>query len=81
MTIYFILRSNDNIIKKIKDDLKISTNRGRDEYPETLTNAFSLLVKESEDFNVVMSYPQLRGTDEVEEAVSEEVIRVYFFLK
>ena len=36
----FILRSNEVTYKKLLDDLKRSTNLGRDEYPEILTGAF-----------------------------------------
>ena len=38
-------------IKKILADLKISAYRGRDDYLETLTSAYDLLVRESEEFN------------------------------
>ena len=42
--------------------LKSSTNRGRDAYPITLTNAFDLLVKESGEYDIVrQSNRILRG--------------------
>ena len=44
MATYFNLRSNGARYKELIDDLKSSANRGRDEYPTTLTNAFDLLV-------------------------------------
>ena len=51
MVACFILRSDDARYKKILDDLKSSANRGRDEYPTTLTNAFDLLVRESGEYD------------------------------
>ena len=47
MCICFILLSHKGTCKKLLDDLKRSANLGRDEYPETLTEAFNLLVRES----------------------------------
>ena len=47
MGMCFILRSHEGTYKKLLDDLKRSANLGRDEYPETLTEAFNLLVRES----------------------------------
>ena len=35
------------------EDLKRSANLGRDEYPETLTEAFNLLVRESGEYDTV----------------------------
>ena len=43
----FILRSDEGRYKNLLNDLKSSANRGRDEYPTTLTDAFDLLVRES----------------------------------
>ena len=47
MGMCFILRCHEGTYKKLLDDLKQSANLGRDEYPETLTEAFNLLVRES----------------------------------
>ena len=47
----FVLRSNEVTYKKLLDDLKRSANLGRDEYPETLTAAFDLLVRESGEYD------------------------------
>ena len=51
LAIYFILRSDENRYKKLLEDLKSSGNRGRDEYPTTLTGAFDLLVRESGEYD------------------------------
>jgi hypothetical protein len=53
MATCFILRSDETRYKKLLDDLKSSANRGRDEYPTTLTNAFDLLVRESGEYNTM----------------------------
>ena len=42
--------------KKLLDDLKSSANRGRDEYPITLTKAFDLLVRESGEYDTVRGF-------------------------
>ena len=47
MVISFILRSDENRFKKLKDDLKSFAKRGRDEHPITLAEAFNFLVRES----------------------------------
>jgi len=49
----FILRSDENRYKKLLDDLKSSSNRGREEYPTNLTPAFDLLVRESGEYDSV----------------------------
>jgi len=53
----FILRcdglSEHSRYKKLLKDLKSSANRGRDEYPTTLTDAFDLLVRESGEYDTV----------------------------
>ena len=51
MAVCFILRSNEGRYKKLLEDLKSSANRGRDEYPETFTSAFDLLVRESGEYD------------------------------
>ena len=53
MAVCYILKSDDGRYKKLNDDLKSSANRGRDEYPETLTDAFNLLVRESGEYDTV----------------------------
>ena len=56
LAICFILRSDETRYKKLLDDLKSSANRGRDEYPRTLTEAFDLLVRESGEYDTVRRY-------------------------
>ena len=53
MAISFILRSDDRRFKKLNDDFKSSANRGKDEYPEALTNVFNLLARESGEYDTV----------------------------
>ena len=53
LAICFIVRSDEGRYKKLLDDLKSSANRGRDEYPNTLTAAFDLLVRESGEYDTV----------------------------
>ena len=53
MGMCFILRSHVGTYKKLLDDLKRSANLGRDEYPETLTEDFNLLVRESGEYDAV----------------------------
>lgn len=53
MGMCFILRSHKGTYKKLLDDLKRSSNLGRDKYPETLTEAFNLLVIESGEYDSV----------------------------
>ena len=61
MAIGFILRSDETRFKKLNEELKSSANRGRDEYPVTLTEAFNLLVRESGEYDTVRSYnPRFR---------------------
>ena len=47
----FVLRSNETRYAKLLDDLKRSANLGRDEYPESLTEAFNLLIRESGEYD------------------------------
>ena len=47
MAICFILRSDQCRNKGLLEDLKRSAKLGRDELPETLTEAFDLLARES----------------------------------
>ena len=62
MGISFILGSDENRLKKLKEDLKSPTNSGRDELPVTLTEAFNLLVRESGEYDIVRKYnPRFRG--------------------
>jgi len=42
--VWYVLRSDKTRYKKLLNDLKSSANRGRDDYPKTLTSAFDLLV-------------------------------------
>lgn len=57
LAVCFILRSDGtgerSRYKKLLEDLKSSANRGRDEYPITLTDAFDLLVHESGEYDTV----------------------------
>ena len=53
MAITFILGSTSNRFKKLCKDLKSAANRGRDEYPVTLMEAFNLLVRESGEYDTV----------------------------
>ena len=53
MAVCFMLRSDDARYKTLLDGLKRSANLGRDEYPETLTEAFDLLVRESGEYDTV----------------------------
>ena len=43
----FIIRANEKRFKKLHDNLKISAYRGRNDYPTTLTAAYTHLVRES----------------------------------
>ena len=61
MAICYILRSDVDRYGKLLEDLKSSANRGRDEYPITLTDAFDLLVRESGEFDTVQSYRRFNG--------------------
>ena len=60
MATFFILYSDGfserSRYKKLLDDLKSSANRGRDEYPITLTEAFDLLARESGEYATVRSF-------------------------
>ena len=51
MAVSYILRSNEVRYKKLLDGLRTSANLGRKEYPETLTDAFNLLVRESGEYD------------------------------
>ena len=53
MAVCYMLKSDDGRYKRLNDDLKSSANRGRDEYPQTLTDAFNLLVRESGEYDTV----------------------------
>ena len=53
LAICFILRSDPERYKVLLNDLRRSANLGRDEYPETLTEAFDLLVRESGEYDTV----------------------------
>ena len=53
MVVCLIVRSDEGRYKILLDDLKSSVNRGRDEYPSTLTDAFDLLVRESGEYDTV----------------------------
>lgn len=53
MAVCFLLRSDETRYKTLLDDLKRSSNLGRDEYPATLTEAFDLLVRESGEYDTV----------------------------
>ena len=53
MGMCFILLSHEGTYKKLLDDLKRSANLGKDKYPETLTKAFNLLVRESREYDSV----------------------------
>ena len=68
----YILRSNEGRYKKLLDDLKSLENCGRDEYPETLTNAFNLLVRESGEYDTVKH--QVMGSEGVEVDDMEVVV-------
>jgi len=57
----FILRSDKGRYKKLLEDLKSSANRGRDEYPKTLTDAFDLLVRESGEYDTTNAYGRGRA--------------------
>ena len=61
MAVCYILRSDTDRYGKLLDDLKSSANRGRDEYPVTLTDAFDLLVRESGELDTVQSYRRFNG--------------------
>ena len=62
MAICYILRNNEVRYNKLLDDLNISTNRGRDEYPVLLTDAFNLRVRKSREHNKVGKLtPRFRG--------------------
>ena len=60
MAVCYILRSDTDRYGKLLEDLKSSANRGRDEYPVTLTDAFDLLVRESGEFDT-KSYRRFNG--------------------
>ena len=47
----FILRSDETKYNSFLDSLRSSANRGRDEYPKTLTSPFGLLVRELGEYN------------------------------
>ena len=53
MVTCFSLRSDDVRYEKFLEVLKSSTNCGRDVYPTTITSAFDLLVRESEEYDTV----------------------------
>ena len=53
MAICFILKSDKERYKDLLQDSKRSVNLGRDEYLETLTEAFDLLVRESDEYDTV----------------------------
>ena len=53
--IYFILRSDKLQYKCLLEDLKRLANLGREEYPETLTNVFHLLARESSEYGTVQA--------------------------
>ena len=53
MGVCYILRSDGARYKKMLDNLKSLVNRGRDEYPQTLTAAFSLLICKSGEYDEV----------------------------
>lgn len=54
IAICLILRSDVDRYKRLLEDLKRSVNLGRDKYPESLTEAFDLLVRESGKYNTVL---------------------------
>ena len=56
MAVCYVLRSDTDRYGKLLDDLKSSANRGRDEYPISLTDAFDLLVRESGEFDTTQPY-------------------------
>ena len=56
MAVSFILCSDNYRFKKLNEDLKSATNRGRDEYPVTLTEDFDLLVRESGEYDSMTTY-------------------------
>ena len=51
MAICYILRSDIDHYGKLLEGLKSSANRGRDEYPVTLTDTVDLFVRESGEFD------------------------------
>ena len=51
MDVCYILRSDEVRYKKLFNSLRTSANLGRKEYPETLTDAFNLLVRESGEYD------------------------------
>ena len=53
MAVCFTLGSDQQRYKKLLDDLKSSANCGRDKYPETVTDAFDLLVRDSGEYDSV----------------------------
>ena len=53
MAVCFILRSDAEKCETLLDGLKRSANLGRDEYPDTLTQAFDLLARESGEYDSV----------------------------
>ena len=60
MAACFILRCDGinerSRYKNLLEDLKSSANRGRDEYPTTLTEAFDLLVRESGEYDTIRGF-------------------------
>ena len=60
--ICFILRRDESTYRKILEGLKSSANIGRDEYPQTLTDAFDLLVRESGHYDSMIHRNQ-RGNN------------------
>ena len=53
MAVSFVLCSDNFRYKKLNEELKSVANRGRDEYPVTLTVAFNLLVRELGEYDSV----------------------------
>ena len=53
MAACFILRSDENSFKILLENLKRSTNMGRDKYPKTLTEAFNLIVRDLGEYGTV----------------------------
>ena len=56
LAITYVVRSDEGRYKTLLDDLKSSANRGRDEYPKSLTDAFDLLVRTSGEYDTVRRY-------------------------
>lgn len=53
MATCFSLRSDPKRYRTLLEDLKRSANLGRDEYPETLTEAFNVVVRESGEYDTI----------------------------